>query len=111
MTLKSIMFALAYNADKKTLVRKEGARRVKQAQKMITSRQRSKAITFGHRYGMSSKTLAEANQTCLGIERTNLSRKESAGKTFKMVYGQEINTIFEGEADRLAAMQGFKNIH
>lgn len=111
MTLRSIMYALAYNGNKKTLVRKEGARRVKQAEKMILIRKQEKFIGFGINYGMSSKALAEASHTCLGIERSIKCRKEDSIKTFKMVYGQEVNTIFEGEADKLAAMQGYKSIH
>jgi hypothetical protein len=111
MTLIDIMYAIGYGEGISKLKRKEGARRVKQAQKMISNRNMNKKLTFGHRYGISGKALAEANQTCLGIERANQERKALAGHTFKVLYGSQLTDVyFEGIEDQLKA-QGYKETH
>ena len=76
MKLKSIMYALAYGKSRKVLVRSEGARRVKQAEKLAELRQLHKELTFCERYGSSTnlqqyqvyEILRENSNNVLGIE-------------------------------------------
>ena len=48
------MHALSYGKSRKALVRSEGARRVKQAEKLVELRQRMKMLTYSDRYGSST---------------------------------------------------------
>ena len=76
MKLRSIMYALAYGKSRKSLVRSEGARRVKQAEKLAELRKVQKNLTFVERYGSSPnleqiqlhKVLRESSNNVLGIE-------------------------------------------
>ena len=76
MKLKSIMHALSYGKSRKALVRSEGARRVKQAEKLVELRQRMKMLTYSDRYGSSTnlqqyqvyEVLRENSNKVLGIE-------------------------------------------
>lgn len=62
MKLKSIMYALGYGKSRKQLVRSEGARRVKQAEKISDTRRRMNYATFGLRYGMSFEKIDEPRE-------------------------------------------------
>lgn len=53
MKLKSIIYALGKGKSRKQLVRSEGARRVKQAEKMLEARRLYKKYAFWSNYGMS----------------------------------------------------------
>lgn len=51
------MYALGYGKSRKQLVRSEGARQIKQAEKMAGNRLREKSLLFPFRYGMGSEKL------------------------------------------------------
>ena len=56
MKLKSIMHALSYGKSRKSLVRSEGARRVRQAEKKLSElRKLQKVWSYCERYGSSSQ--------------------------------------------------------
>ena len=100
MKLRSIIHALAYGKSRPSLVRSEGARRVKQAEVMMNLRQVQKNLTYLHRYGTDGKL------DVVGIKK----RSESAPKTFAVKYGQGIDIDFSEVEERLLA-QGYKEIH
>ena len=81
MKLKAIMYALAYKANEAELKRKEGARRVKQAQKLMWERKAEKMIMFPSRYGCSSKALYELTQ----------QRQESLVAGYVAIYGNDFH--------------------
>lgn len=58
MKLKSIIHALGYGRSRKQLVRSEGARSVKQAEKLADNRLREKSLLSPFRYGMGTGQLA-----------------------------------------------------
>jgi len=55
MKLKSIIHALAYGKSRPSLVRSEGARRVKQAEVMMNLRKVQKTLSYCAAYGTDSK--------------------------------------------------------
>lgn len=71
MKLKSIMYTLGYGKSRKSLVRSEGARRVKQAEKLLYTR---------------GKSLREQSNTVL---RMSKERSQGRTQTFINMYGSE----------------------
>ncbi len=69
MKLKSIMYALGYGKARKQLVRSEGARRVKQAEKMAYER---------------CKILRDGTNTVVHISK---ERSQGLTGTFKYMFG------------------------
>ena len=100
MKLKSIISALAYGKSRPSLVRSEGARRVKQAEVMMNLRQVQKTLTYLHRYGVDGKL------NVVGVKK----RSVSAPKTFGVKFGQSIDIDFSEVEERLLA-QGYKDTH
>ena len=83
MKLKSIMHALSYGKSRKALVRAEGARRVKQAEKKQSDlRNLQKLWSYCERYGSSSNL-----QQPLKESSDKKARSVSALHTFKVLYG------------------------
>ena len=83
MKLKSIMHALSYGKSRKALVRSEGARRVKQAEKKLSElRKLQKVWSYCERYGSSSNL-----QQPLKESGDKKLRSVSASHTFKVAYG------------------------
>lgn len=72
MKLKSIMYALGYGKSRKSLVRSEGSRRVKQAEKLLYPR---------------GKTLREQANTVLSVSK---ERSQGRTKTFINMFGSHI---------------------
>ena len=71
MKLRSIMYALSYGKSRKTLVRSEGSRRVKQAEKkLLELRNLQKVWSYCKRYGNSSN-LRQYNSFVVSKERNN----------------------------------------
>ena len=58
MKLKAIKYALIYGKSRKSLVRSEGARRVRQAEK---DRNLEKCLSFIDRYGVSKGNLSSSS--------------------------------------------------
>ncbi|AUR93512.1 hypothetical protein NVP1187O_199 [Vibrio phage 1.187.O._10N.286.49.F1] len=103
MKLKSIIHALAYGKSRPSMVRSEGARRVKQAEVMMNLRQTQKTLSYCAAYGTHDK-LGNFKQE--GIKK----RPVSAPKTFGVKYGQGIDINFSEVEERLLA-QGYKGTH
>lgn len=91
MKLKSIMYALGYGKPRKTLVRSEGARRVKQAETQMKLRQIQKNLTYLYRDGNGGDLKP------VGIKE----RSVSAPKTFGVPYGQVDTIVCGGVLDKL----------
>ena len=103
MKLKSIISALAYGKSRPSLVRSEGARRVKQAEVMMNLRQTQKTLSYCTAYGTYDKL---GNFTQEGVKK----RPVSAPKTFAVKYGQCVDIDFSEVEERLLA-QDYKDIH
>jgi hypothetical protein len=106
MKLKSIMYALGYGKSRKVLVRSEGARRVKQAEKAMNLRQVQKNLSFIDRYGSSgyfcntptltkeqavqlrSKWLQESIGNVVGIQTLEVDFSEIEGRIQDWVSGR-----------------------
>lgn len=71
------MYALGYGKSRKSLVRSEGARRVKQAETRMNLRKIQKNLSFIDRYGSNSNI---CNTTTLTVEQSVLLRGISIGK-------------------------------
>ncbi|CAL9964675.1 hypothetical protein VPHF99_0094 [Vibrio phage F99] len=103
MKLKSIIHALAYGKSRPSLVRSEGARRVKQAEVMMNLRKVQKTLSYCTAYGTYDK-LGNFKQE--GIKK----RSVSAPMTFAVKYGQSVDIDFSESEEHLLT-QGYKDTH
>lgn len=77
MKLKSIICSLSYGKSRKTPVRREGSRRVKQTEVMRNSRQSQKSLPFIDRYDSRGNTF---NTDTFTVEQAALLSGMSVGK-------------------------------
>lgn len=112
MKLKSMMYALVCGKNRQQLVRSEGARRVKQAERMAKVRRQYKAATFGERYGMSSSQLSQSLRD-INVEQANHVLQYDMAKAEALLSNYLIGAT--GGKDSAAMMnllsEGYKEIH